>query len=83
MKNYKDLIVWQKAMQLVTLIYQETGKFPDDEKFRLTSQVKRSSVSIPSTLLKAMGGFTKKTTPDFCKLPADHCMRVRRSSKLQ
>ncbi|MFA7000144.1 MAG: four helix bundle protein [Candidatus Paceibacterota bacterium] len=50
MKSYKDLIVWQKGIQLVVLIYQLLNKFPKEEVFGLSSQIKRSAVSIPSNI---------------------------------
>ena len=55
MKSYRDLIVWQKSMEMVTLIYQLLKQFPNDEKFGLTSQIKRSSVSIPSNIAEGYG----------------------------
>jgi four helix bundle protein len=55
MKSYRDLIVWPKSMEMVTLIYNVLKNFPDDEKFGLTSQVKRSSVSIPSNIAEGYG----------------------------
>jgi len=53
--KYKDLIVWQKARVLVKNIYNLVSKFPDDEKFGLTSQIKRSVVSIPSNIAEGAG----------------------------
>jgi len=50
MKSYKDLIVWQKSMDLVVLIYELTSKFPKSELFGITSQMRRASVSIPSCI---------------------------------
>lgn len=55
MHKYKDLIVWQKARVLVKNIYNLVSKFPDDEKFGLTSQIKRSVVSIPSNIAEGAG----------------------------
>ena len=49
-KNYRDLIVWQKAMDLVTLVYQFTESFPQKEVFGLTNQVRRAAVSVPSNI---------------------------------
>ena len=46
--TYKDLIVWQKAIALVKLVYADMSKMPVDEKYGLISQIKRSSISIPS-----------------------------------
>lgn len=55
MKSYRDLIVWQKSMDVVTLIYKLVRQFPDDERFGLTSQIKRSSISIPSNIAEGYG----------------------------
>jgi four helix bundle protein len=44
-KNYSDLIVWQKAMDMVTEIYRVTRELPKDELFGLTSQLRRAAVS--------------------------------------
>ena len=48
--TYKELVVWQKAMELVVEIYKLTGQFPRSEIYGLTSQMRRSSVSIPSNI---------------------------------
>ena len=49
-QSYKDLIVWQRAMELVTQIYKETKSFPKEEMYGLTSQLRRAAVSIPSNI---------------------------------
>lgn len=49
-KTYKELIVWQKAMDLVKEIYTLTEKFPKDELYGLRSQMERSAVSVPSSI---------------------------------
>lgn len=58
MNDYKKLLVWNKAMDLVTEVYEVTKKFPNDEKFGLTSQIRRAVVSIPSNIAegKMRGG---------------------------
>ena len=48
--SHKDLIVWQKAMDLVVLIYKTTDAFPKTETYGITSQMRRSAVSIPSNI---------------------------------
>ncbi|MBI3631631.1 MAG: four helix bundle protein [Candidatus Staskawiczbacteria bacterium] len=48
--TYKDLIVWQKSMELVVEIYFLTDQFPKEEIYGLTSQIRRSAVSIPSNI---------------------------------
>ena len=49
-KGYKKLIVWQKAMELVVAVYAVTEKFPRTEQYGLSSQMRRSAVSIPSNI---------------------------------
>ncbi|OGZ46914.1 MAG: hypothetical protein A3J54_01740 [Candidatus Ryanbacteria bacterium RIFCSPHIGHO2_02_FULL_45_13b] len=48
--TYKDLIVWQKAIELVLEIYNVTNQFPREEIYGLTSQMRRAAVSIPSNI---------------------------------
>ena len=57
-QNYKDLVVWQRSMTLCELVYKYVKTFPTDEKFGITSQIKRCAVSIPSNISegKARGG---------------------------
>lgn len=62
MKSYKTLIVWQKSVDLVEGVYRITRDFPDDEKFNLTSQIRRSAVSIPSNIAEGHG---RKSDGDF------------------
>ena len=54
-KSYRDLVAWQKAMDLVTEIYRVTGNFPKYELFGLTSQVRKAAVSIPSNIAEGRG----------------------------
>ena len=49
-ESYENLIVWQKAMDLVVIIYELTEKFPREELYSLTSQMRRSAISIPSNI---------------------------------
>ena len=68
MNSYRDLIVWKKSMLLVTSIYKLTSEFPDDEKFGLTSQIKRSAVSIPSNIAEGYGRNYKKDYSRFLQI---------------
>ena len=54
-KSYKDLIVWQKSILLVKEVFILTDKFPASEKFGITSQLRRSAVSIPSNIAEGFG----------------------------
>ena len=61
-KDYRDLIVWQKAMDLVEVIYHTTAAFPKEEIYGLTSQLRRAAVSIPSNIAEGNG---RNTTRDY------------------
>jgi four helix bundle protein len=58
--SYRDLVVWQKAMTLVTDTYRATSKLPKYEQFGLTSQVRRCAVSIPSNVAEGQGRLSEK-----------------------
>lgn len=60
-KNFKDLIVWQKAHQFVLMVYEITGNFPKSESFGLTSQFRRAVISIPANIAE---GFRKRGKND-------------------
>jgi four helix bundle protein len=60
-KSFQDLVVWQKTHQLVLGVYQFSASFPEREKYGLTSQLRRSAVSIPANIAE---GFKKRTRPD-------------------
>ncbi len=55
MRNYKNLLVWEKAHRLTLAVYRTTQKFPRDERFGLTSQVRRSSASVAANLAEGCG----------------------------
>jgi four helix bundle protein len=55
MRNYKDLLVWQRAHRLTLAIYKATEAFPKDERFGLTSQIRRASSSIAANLAEGCG----------------------------
>lgn len=54
-QNYKDLVAWQKGMDLVEAVYRLTYLFPKEETYALTSQVRRAAVSIPSNIAEGQG----------------------------
>jgi four helix bundle protein len=59
-QSYRDLIAWQRAMQLVTDIYRETGKFPVEERYGLTNQLRRAAVSVPSNIAEGQARFSSR-----------------------
>lgn len=62
LKSYKELIVWQKSIILVKEIYLLTDKFPKSEMFALSSQMRRSAVSIPSNIAE---GYSRKNLKEY------------------
>ena len=58
-QSYRDLVAWNKAMELVTEIYRVTKKFPKEELFGLMSQLRRAAVSIPSNIAEGKGRLSK------------------------
>ena len=60
MTDYKDLIVWQKSMDLVEEIYVLTSKLPDNEIYALSNQMRRAAVSLPSNIAEGNGRSTGK-----------------------
>lgn len=65
MKDHKELDVWKKSMDLVAEIYDITKEFPRDEVYGLTSQLRRSAVSIPSNIAEGAARNTKKEFMQF------------------
>lgn len=64
-RSFKDLIVWQKAHQFVLEVYRFTPNFPVDERFGLTSQLRRAAVSVPANIAE---GFPKRGANDKVRL---------------
>ena len=54
-KSYRDLITWQKGMDLVVCVYRETANLPPSERFGLISQMRRCAVGIPSNIAEGWG----------------------------
>lgn len=65
MNKFKELKVWQKSIQLVTKIYLVTSKFPKEELYGLTSQMRRCAISIPSNIAEGAGRGSKKEFSHF------------------
>jgi len=57
--SFKDLVVWQRAVQLSLAVYKLTASFPDSERFGLTNQLRRASVSIASNIAEGYGQSTR------------------------
>jgi four helix bundle protein len=61
-RDHRDLVAWQKAMNLVTSIYQASRSFPREEAYGLTSQLRRAAVSIPANIAEGQG---RRSKPEF------------------
>lgn len=81
-KNYKDLVTWQKSMSLVTEVYLCTRLFPKEEIYGLTSQMKRAAVSIPSNIAEGHGRDSTKEYLHFLSIAYGSLMEIERKCKL-
>ena len=66
--SYKDLIIWQKGIGLVTAVYDFTKDFPKEETFGLTSQIKRAAVSIPTNIAEGRFRGSRKDFNNFLRI---------------
>ncbi|HUH75149.1 MAG TPA: four helix bundle protein [Chitinophagales bacterium] len=64
MHNFKKLTIWQLSMELATLVYKSTNSFPNSEMYGLTSQIRRTAVSISSNIAEGSG---RNTDKDFAR----------------
>jgi four helix bundle protein len=74
-KTFRDLIAWQKGMELARHVYQVTTAMPKEEQFGLTAQMRRAAVSIPSNTAE---GFGRQKRPEFLRF-----LRVARGSLME
>ena len=66
--SYKELVVWQKSMVLVKEIYSLSESFPEYERFGLTNQIRKSSISIPSNIAEGWGRLSRKNYIQFLRI---------------
>lgn len=76
LKSYKELIVWQKSMELVLLVFDITSSFPKSEQFGLVSQIRRSAVAIPSNIAEGYGRRSKKEFRQFISIAYGSAMEL-------
>ena len=75
-KSFKDLKIWQKGIEIVTDIYTLTKKFPKEELFSLTSQLRRSAISIPSNIAEGFKRFHNKEYKQFLFITLGSCAEL-------
>jgi four helix bundle protein len=74
--SYKDLIVWQKSIALVTEIYKLTKTFPAEEKFGIVNQLNRAVVSIPANIAEGWGRESSKNYLQFLRISRGSLMET-------
>jgi four helix bundle protein len=67
-KSYKDLLIWRKGIDIVVITYKLVSQFPKEELYALSSQIKRSAVSIPSNIAEGYGKQSTQSYIQFIKL---------------
>jgi four helix bundle protein len=67
LNSYRELEVWKKGLNLVKLLYQMTEKLPENERFGLTSQIRRAAVSVPTNIAEGWGRETVKNYIQFLR----------------
>lgn len=75
-RNYKDLRIWQKGMEITDLIYKITDKFPKNELFSLTDQMRRAAISIPSNIAEGFPRHSKKEYKHFLSIALGSCTEL-------
>ncbi len=75
-RSYRELLVWQKAMQTVTDVYKLSGNFPKEETYGLTNQLRRAVVSVPSNIAEGQGRDSTKEFIHYLSIAYGSLMEV-------
>jgi four helix bundle protein len=75
-KDYRNLIAWNKAFELALNVYEKTSHFPVEEKFGITAQIRKASVSIPSNIAEGEGRKSRKEFRRFIYIALGSLMEV-------
>lgn len=75
-KGFRDLIAWQKGMELTEMVYKITSSFPKEELYGITSQMRRSAVSIPSNIAEGQLRNSKKEFIQFFSIALGSCAEL-------
>ena len=63
-RRYRDLVAWQRSHELTLAIYKQTQRFPTEERYGLTSQLRRAAYSVPANISEGSG---RETNKDYCR----------------
>jgi len=77
MHNFKELNVWKKAIDLSELVYRNTRQFPTDERFGLTSQIRRAVVSVSANIAEGAGRKSDKEFLNFLSIANGSCFELQ------
>lgn len=75
-RSYRDLRVWQEAMELAEACYRKTGSFPREELFGLTSQIRRAAASIPANIAEGWGRENTGSYVQFLRIAQGSCKEL-------
>jgi four helix bundle protein len=76
MRDYRRLVVWSRAHELTMMTYQFTNNFPTDERFGLTSQMRRAAVSIASNIVEGYGRESDRDFARFLHIASGSCCEL-------
>ena len=74
--SHRDLVVWQKAMDLVVEVYRLSARFPADERYRLTSQITRAAASVPANIAEGHARSTAREYSHFLSIAKGSLMET-------
>ena len=77
MKNYKELIIWKKGIEIVKSIYQVVKQFPPEEKYGVVSQITRAAISIPANIAEGSSRNSDKDYARFLQLALGSAFEVQ------
>ena len=75
-QSFKDLVVWQRSVELTTDVYKLTSNFPESERFGLTNQMRRAAVSVASNIAEGYGRLTKGEYVQFLGHARGSCSEI-------
>jgi len=75
-QSHRDLVVWQKAMDLAVAVYRHANRFPREESYRLTSQITRAVASVPANIAEGNGRGTAREYAHFLSIAKGSLMEV-------
>jgi len=75
-ESHRELLVWQKAMDLAVLIYELSGRFPSEENYRLVAQITKSASSVPANIAEGKGRATSRDFANFVAIAKGSLMET-------